>query len=477
MTGPVPLPLVPLAVDVDGTLLMTDLLHESALQFVARHPFQTPRLVGWLMQGKAGLKAQLADRIDPGVAALPLRPEVVALIRAAQAEGRPVYLASASDARLVEALAAHIGGIAGVIGSDGATNMAGDAKAAALVAQFGRGGFDYVGDTAVDLPVWAAARKALVVARSPRLTARAAQVAADTQVVATSQRQLKDYVRALRPHQWAKNSLVFLAMFAGHKLNLHNFMLSALAFVCFCAAASSAYVINDLLDLPGDRAHPRKVRRPFASGALPVLDGVVLAALLMALALALVSVLPPAFMLVLAVYIATTLGYSMVFKRYAIIDVLVLGGLYTIRVIGGVVVIQSSDAQWLLMFSLFLFLCLALVKRCSELVQLRERGIADTPGRGYRVSDLAVLQPMAAAAGYGAVLLSALYVSSNKVARLYEHPKLLWLICPLIMYWISRVLLLSGRGELHDDPVIFAITDRLSWLTAAAVVAVVLVAT
>ncbi|HPU15434.1 MAG TPA: hypothetical protein PK808_05070, partial [Polymorphobacter sp.] len=173
----------------------------------------------------------------------------------------------------------------------------------------------------------------------------------------------------------------------------------------------------------------------------------------------------------------TTLGYSMVFKRYAIIDVLVLGGLYTIRVIGGVVVIQSSDAQWLLMFSLFLFLCLALVKRCSELVQLRERGIADTPGRGYRVSDLAVLQPMAAAAGYGAVLLSALYVSSNKVARLYEHPKLLWLICPLIMYWISRVLLLSGRGELHDDPVIFAITDRLSWLTAAAVVAVVLVAT
>ncbi len=468
---------VPLAVDVDGTLLMTDLLHESALQFVARHPFQTPRLLGWLTQGKAALKAQLADRIDPGVAALPLRPEVVALIRTAQAEGRPVYLASASDARLVEALAERIGGIAGVIGSDGATNMAGDAKAAALVARFGRGGFDYVGDTAVDLPVWAAARKALVVARSPRLAARAAKVAADTQVVATPRRRLKDYVRAMRPHQWAKNSLVFLAMFAGHKLNLSMFVMSVLAFACFCTAASSAYVINDLLDLPGDRAHPRKVRRPFASGALPVRDGLLLATLLMALTLLLVSFLSPTFMLVLAIYIATTLGYSMVFKRHAIIDVIVLGGLYTIRVVGGVVVTDSDDAQWLLMFSLFLFFSLALVKRCSELVQLRERGIADTPGRGYRVGDLAVLQPMATAAGFGAVLVFALYISSSKVVQLYEHPKWLWLICPLIMYWISRVLLLSGRGELHDDPVIFAITDRLSWLTMAAVVAVVLVST
>ncbi|TFU03182.1 UbiA family prenyltransferase [Polymorphobacter arshaanensis] len=466
---------VPLAVDVDGTLLMTDLLHESALQFVARHPFQTPRLFGWLTQGKAALKAQLADRVDPGVAALPLRPEVVALIRTAQAEGRPVYLASASDSRLVEALADHIGGIAGVIGSDGTTNMAGEAKAAQLVARFGRGGFDYVGDTAVDLPVWAAARQALVVARSPRLAALAAQVAADTQVVATPHRRLKDYVRAIRPHQWAKNSLVFLAMFAGHKLSIENLILSTLAFVCFCTAASSAYVVNDLLDLPGDRAHPRKARRPFASGALPVLDGVVLAAAMMALTIGVVSFLPPPFMLVLAVYVATTLGYSMVFKRYAVIDVIVLGGLYTIRVVGGVVVIRSSDAQWLLMFSLFLFLSLAIIKRCSELVQLRERGIADTPGRGYRVSDLAVLQPMAAAAGYGAVLLSALYVSSSKVARLYEHPKWLWLICPFILYWISRVMVLSGRGELHDDPVLFAITDRLSWLTAAAVVAVVLV--
>jgi 4-hydroxybenzoate polyprenyltransferase/phosphoserine phosphatase len=466
---------VPLAVDVDGTLLMTDLLHESALQFVARHPFQTPRLLGWLTQGKAALKAQLADRIDPGVAALPLRPEVVALIRTAQAEGRPVYLASASDARLVEALAVHIGGITGVIGSDGATNMAGDAKAAALVAQFGRGGFDYVGDTAVDLPVWAAARKALVVARSPRLAARAAQVAADTQVVATPQRRLKDYLRAMRPHQWAKNSLVFLAMFAGHKLGLPMFGKSLLAFACFCAAASSAYVINDLLDLPGDRAHPRKLRRPFASGALPVLDGLLLATLLMALTLFLVSFLSPTFMLVLAIYVATTLGYSMLFKRHAIIDVIVLGGLYTIRVVGGVVVTDSDDAQWLLMFSLFLFFSLALVKRCSELVQLRERGIADTPGRGYRVGDLALLQPMATAAGFGAVLVFALYISSSKVIQLYEHPKWLWLICPLIMYWISRVLLLSGRGELHDDPVIFAITDRLSWLTMAAVVAVVLV--
>jgi 4-hydroxybenzoate polyprenyltransferase len=206
-----------------------------------------------------------------------------------------------------------------------------------------------------------------------------------------------------------------------------------------------------------------------------VRDGLLLATLLMALTLFLVSFLSPTFMLVLAIYIATTLGYSMVFKRHAIIDVIVLGGLYTIRVVGGVVVTDSDDAQWLLMFSLFLFFSLALVKRCSELVQLRERGIADTPGRGYRVGDLASLQPMATAAGYGAVLVFALYISSTKVVQLYEHPKWLWMILPLMLFWISRVLLLSGRGEMHDDPVIFALTDRLSWLTMAAIGAVVVV--
>ncbi len=467
---------VPLAVDVDGTLLMTDLLHESALQFVARHPFQTPRLMGWLLRGKAALKAELADRIDPGIDVLPLRDEVVVLIRNAQAEGRPVYLASASDTRLVEQLAARLGGIDGIIGSDGATNMAGSAKAAALVARFGERGFDYVGDGNVDLPVWAAARRALVVARHPRLAARAADVAS-AEVVATPHRRWRDVLRALRPHQWAKNSLVFLAMFAGHKLSLPMFAASLLAFICFCSAASSAYVINDLLDLPGDRVHPRKVRRPFAAGRLAITDGLLLAAALMALTVALASLLPLRFIAVLAIYVVTTLGYSLLFKRHAIIDVIVLGGLYTIRVVGGVVVTDSHDAQWLLMFSLFLFFALAVVKRCSELVLLRERGLATTPGRGYRVSDLAVLQPLAAAAGTGAVLVFALYVSSPKVAPLYRHPDWLWLICPLLLYWLSRVQLLSSRGELHDDPVIFAITDRMSWLTVAAIVAVVLVST
>lgn len=454
---------VALAVDVDGTLVRTDLLHEATLEYVATRPFELPRLFGWLAGGKAAFKSRLADCAVPHLASVPLREETVALIRAAQAEGRPVWLASASDHRYVTNLAERVGGIAGVLATTPERNLAGTHKAAALNETFGRGGYDYVGDMPVDMPVWADARRQYVVAHSAGFERAVLRRFPSAEIIARPRHRPARYLKALRPHQWAKNTLVFLGMIAGHHLDLPTVLATLVAFACFCAAASSAYIINDLLDLAGDRQHPTKCRRPFAAGEVPIVHGIVLSAGLMILAIGMAAMLPWRFLLVLLAYVGATLAYSLVLKRRAIIDVITLGGLYTIRVIGGVVAAGEIQSHWLLMFSLFLFLCLALVKRCSELVMRREAGKQDVPGRGYRVADLALLLPAATASGYAAILIVALYMQSPDVARLYQHPTRLWLLYPLLLYWITRITLLASRNEMHDDPVVFALTDRASW--------------
>lgn len=457
---------VPLVVDVDGTLIRGDLLHEATLQFVATRPLESWKLATWLARGKACLKSELATRVDPGIAAMPLRDEVVAVIDDAVDAGRPVYLASASDRRWVVPIAERIEGIAGVLASDGVVNLAGFAKAEALVARFGEGGFDYVGDARVDFPVWSSARRALLVSHGAGFERSVRRHFPDAVKVADARPSPRAHMRALRPHQWAKNALVFLPVIAGHRLgDPLTLWLALLAFAAFSLAASSAYVLNDLLDIPGDRDHPRKRNRPFAAGSLPVTHGIAMSAVLMVAALCLAGLLTSRFVAVLVCYVILTLAYSLALKRKLLIDVIVLGGLYTIRVMGGVAASGEKQSQWLLMFSLFLFLSLATVKRCSELIARRDAGKSAPPGRGYVIGDLSVLFPLAAAAGYAAVLIVTLYLSSPEIVLLYAHPFRMWLICPLLLYWISRVLVLSSRGEMHDDPVIFALTDRVSWIT------------
>ena len=467
---------VPLIVDVDGTLLRTDLLHEATLQFVARHPFEAWRLLPWLMAGKATLKTSLAGRVNCFAESLPLCDEVVEAIRSAQAAGRSVYLASASDRRYVEAIAERIGGIVGVFATDSDTNFAGASKADQLIAVFGERGYDYIGNGMIDYPVWRSARVPLIVSNGTRFSSRVRRAFPKPIVLAQRTPRLRDYMQALRMHQWAKNVLVFLPLFAGHTLDLESIARTTLAFVCFCLAASSAYIINDLLDIPGDRAHHRKRERPFASGAIPVAHGPPLALLLLAGAIAGAALLPTWFFGVLVLYVVTTLAYSLVLKRKLLIDVIVLGGLYTARVLGGVSAVGVEQSPWLLMFSLFLFLCLAIVKRCSELVALRASGDLDTIGRGYRVEDLYVLLGLAGASGFGAALVVSLYINSPEVQRLYDRPEWLWLICPLLLYWISRFVILSNRGILHDDPVLYALTDKVSWVVGATGAAIVFLA-
>ncbi len=463
----------PLVVDVDGTLIRSDLLIESALQFVAGHPLEVWKLPAWLSAGKSVLKSKLAERVALNVETLPLREATVAWIREAQAQERPVYLASASNERYVEALARQIGGIAGVFATDLATNLAGDRKAARLIEAFGAGGFDYIGDDPVDMPVWRAAGSALAITRTRRFEAEIRRSFATATILERPRPQVRAYLRALRPHQWVKNILIFLPMLSGHLFDATSVLTVFGALACFCAAASSAYLINDLLDLPADREHHRKRNRPFASGAIPLVHGPVMAAALLLFSVAGALALSLPFCLVLLFYIGTTLAYSLVLKRELLIDVITLGGLYTVRVLAGVVVLGTRKSPWLLMFCLFLFLSLAIVKRCSELVVKLGEGKLAVTGRGYRVSDLGVMNALAAAAGFGAVLVFALYIASPDVVALYSHPNYLWLVCPLLLYWVSRLLMLASRGEMHDDPVVFAMTDRTSLLTGLSVAAII----
>ncbi|MEM7689274.1 MAG: UbiA family prenyltransferase [Pseudomonadota bacterium] len=463
---------IPLVVDVDGTLVRGDLLHEATLQLLATNPLQAWRIIPWLARGKAALKEELSARIDPGLDLVPLRQEVLDRVEEARQEGRPVVLASASPRRWIEPLAQRIGG-ADVMASDESTNLAGEAKRSALVKRFGEGGFDYIGDSPADIPVWSSARRKLVIGNGRGIENKVDGAMAIVQDRPSS----KHYLRALRPHQWAKNLLLFLPLVAGHEFfDPKAILASLIAFIAFSVVASSAYIINDLLDLPSDRDHPEKCNRPFATGAVSPLRGIGMSICLIGIGVLISLLLPQPFTAVLGIYLALTLGYSFVLKRQVMIDIIALGGLYTIRVFAGVVALEQTQSTWLFMFSLFLFLSLAAIKRCTELVARREAGKANPPGRGYRIEDIHALFPLAAAAGYGAVLVVALYLSSPDIMVLYSYPERMWLICPILLYWVSRIIVIASRNELHHDPLIFALTDKVSWMVVGLAGLVILVA-
>jgi len=274
-----------------------------------------------------------------------------------------------------------------------------------------------------------------------------------------------------------KNLLVFVPLVMAHRIQeVPLILMAALAFFSFSACASAVYLINDLLDLESDRLHPYKKRRPFASGALPILHGIVLVPILLLTALVLGALLGVEFLAVLAGYFAITFGYSLRFKQIVLIDILVLASLYTVRMIAGGVAVKVEVSPWLLAFSMFFFYSLAAVKRFSELYSARKREKKSLAGRGYRADDLEFMAAMGNGAGFTSVLVLALYVTSNDVTGLYSQPQYLLLICPLLMYWISRIWLLAHRGELHDDPIVFAITDRVSYVVGAISGLVLLVA-
>ena len=450
-----------LCVDLDGTLLRSDLLVETALALLARRPWMLLAMLWWLAGGKARLKREIAARVALEPAHLPWDERVLDLVR--EAEGRHRVLCTASDHRLASLVSLHLGCFDEVIASDGERNLAGSRKASTLVERFGAGGFDYIGNAAPDLHVWAHARGAIVVNAGPGLARQAARATTLLAHLPAEGGGLRSWVRALRLHQWLKNLLVFVPLLASHRVLEPEASLSAgLAFLAFGLVASGVYLLNDLLDLPSDRQHARKRLRPFAAGTLPVLHGLVAAPLLTLAGLALGWLADPLFALVLAGYYALTLAYSLALKRVTMLDVMVLAGLYTVRIIGGAAAIGAGLSFWLLAFSMFVFLSLAMLKRYTELHAMLQQGRQQAAGRGYSVEDLPLLQSLGAAAGYLAVLVLALYIDSPEGAALYRTPEALWLLCPLMLYWISRVWVVAHRGAMHDDPIVFAVRDRVS---------------
>lgn len=465
--------MIPLVLDLDGTIVASDTLIECALRLLASNPLALLRALPLALTNRAAFKHRLATLAHLSPATLPYNQAVLDLAQTARAEGRQIYLATAADSRMAQAVGDHLAIFDGVIASDGQTNLKAETKAQALVARFGRAGFDYAGDTTADLPVWAQARRAIVIAPSPALLAQATRANPNLETLGARlswPARARLLARALRLHQWAKNSLIFVPVLAAHRAQPAVLGQAAIAFLAFSLCASSVYLLNDLLDLPHDRAHATKRRRPFASGALDVRWAAALIPALLATALTAAAALPGAFLSMLAAYYVTTLAYSFVLKRRSVWDVITLAGLYTLRIFAGAAATTIPISPWLLAFSLFLFFCLAVVKRLTELTLfLRTAPVRATlSGRGYGAEDLDMLRSMAASSGYMAVLVLALYINSAEVLPLYRTPSALWVLCPILLFWISRVLMISNRGQMNDDPVIFALRDRVSLLAGLA---------
>jgi 4-hydroxybenzoate polyprenyltransferase/phosphoserine phosphatase len=466
---------IPLVVDLDGTLIRADLLIESFFALLASSPLAALRSLGALRSGKAALKARIADEAILDLHTLPFNETVLDFIRAEKAKGRKIYLASASDQRYLVSLAEHLGLFDGVFGSEPGRNLAGAAKAELLVKEFGRGGFDYAGNADVDLAVWEHARNVVVVNAASGLIAKVHKRFADREVVSLTPRSvsIRHYVKALRAHQWLKNVLVFVPSLAAHHFDLAGLATGVLAFLGFNLCASSVYLLNDMVDLRSDRLHHSKRRRPFASGAVPLHHGLVLQPLLLLGAAGIASALPWRYAVVMAGYYVMTLGYSFYLKRRAIMDVVTLACLYGVRLVAGSAAAAVPLSPWLVAFSIFLFFSLALVKRITELLENIRRNKEDPAGRGYQRTDVPILEAMAAASAYMAVVVMALYVNSPAVTELYRTPHSLWAICVAILIWVSRVLLMTHRGQMHDDPLVFAAKDRFSLATGLIVVAIV----
>jgi len=457
----------PLCVDLDGTLIHTDLLVESALTLLHRNPLYLFCFFWWLAKGKVHLKTQIAQRAGVDASLLPYNHQLLERLHALRTS-RELVLVTASDRRLAEEVAAHLGIFSQVLASDGVTNLSGRRKAALLVQRYGERGFDYAGNETVDLQVWNHSHTAIVVSSSKALPAKASQAAQEVEHIAVLRASPKTWMKALRIHQWIKNTLVFIPLLASHRIfEVGAGVHAVLAFICFGLCASGVYLLNDLLDLEADRAHRSKRHRPFASGRLKLVYGLIAAPLLTIAAFVIAALTtPPSFVGLLAVYVAATLTYSFKAKAVASLDVMFLAGLYTLRIIGGTLAIGSPLSFWLLAFSVFIFLSLAILKRCVELEVLAKAGNQQqAKGRGYVVSDLAVIQPMGVASGYLSVLVLALYISSHASMTLYSKPECLWLVCPCLLYWVTRAWLVAHRGKMLDDPVVFAVTDRTSLIT------------
>lgn len=468
----------PLCVDLDGTLIRTDTLWESVILLLRKKPLDAAFMPMWLLGGKAAFKAQVAARVTLSPGALPYHEGVLELLAAERARGRRIVLVTAANEKIASSVADHLNIFDEVIATTDTRNLRGAEKLNALRTRFA-GGFDYIGDSAADLPVLAAAREAMLVNPSAT-TQRKAEAAGNlTRTIADKGSPLPLMIRAMRPHQWAKNVLLAVPLVTAHRIMDFEAVWSVvLAMIAFSLIASGTYILNDLFDLRADRLHPHKCKRPFASGRLSIKTGIVMSAVLVSAGGAIAALtMSGTFIAYMALYVAVTIGYSLVFKAWMLLDVFVLAGFYTLRIMAGAAAIPVEVSPWLLAFSLFFFLSLAFAKRYAELSARDESEEGRLPGRRYERADMDIVRVIGPTNGYLAVLVFTLYIYSPEVRELYSRPDILWWTCPILIYWVTRVWFLANRRELHHDPVVFALTDAQSYFVGSLLAIVLILAT
>ena len=453
-----------IVVDLDGTLINTDLLIENFFLFVRYFPLQVPLLLFQLLRGKAGFKRYLADAIMPEVSHLPYNHELIAWLKQQYKKGARIVLATASDDRIARNVADYLGIFTDVMGTRN-INLSSHNKRDKLIELFGQQGYEYVGNSKDDLAIWKTASNIHVVNPELGVLTHAAKLGPISTLIVNKPLYLLSLLKALRIHQWAKNLLIFVPLLASHRILEWDLLLAGLlAFIAYGTCASSVYVLNDLLDLPDDRQHPTKCNRPLASGALPIQHALFITPAMLIFGFGISFwMLPIQFTGMLAIYYLLTLAYSLSFKRIVMLDVFTLAILYTVRVIAGAEAMFLYSTFWILTFCMFIFFSLALLKRYTELCRARVKGVVEKiSGRGYFSADLEILASLGCASGYISVVVLALYINESATGNLYHSPEWMWLACPLLLFWLSRAWLLAHRGQMHDDPIIFALSDKIS---------------
>lgn len=467
---------VPLCVDLDGTLIKTDLLLESFLALVKANPLNLFRCFGWLLKGKAHLKAEIAKRVDLDITILPYNEKVLAMLAAERANGRDIHLCTAADQILAFKVSEHLGGFGSVFASDGTVNLSSANKCKKLEEAFGHQGFDYIGDSRDDIAVWKSSRNGYVTSTG-RIFKAALGVNSNVQSIDSNNISIGKVLKAMRVYQWVKNVLVFVPLLTSHRfVDGDAVIASIMAFFAFSLCASSVYLLNDMLDLESDRRHERKRHRPFASGQLSLMTGMILTVVLLAAAVSIAVFLPAKFMLVIACYYLLTLAYSFVLKKLLLVDVFALASLYTSRIMAGGAAAMIPLSSWLIMFSITIFLSLAFLKRYAELDDKQRAGGTSAAGRGYYTEDISILRSFGTSSGYLAVIIMAIYLNSPDSNLLYSHRSALWGVFAALMFWISWMWMEAFKGKMHDDPIVFALKDRTSIAAIGAIILFMLIA-
>ena len=466
-----------IAVDLDGTLIYSDTLYETFLLLLKRNPLYLFLAVFWLLKGRAYLKQQIAQRVTLDASALPYCMSLVEQLQQLKQAGHSLVLVTAANQTIAQNIADHIGIFDAVFGSDGKRNLKSTQKRDFLNVQYGVGQYGYIGNSSADLAIWAAAKWRGVVNASPALHQKACALGEVLLYLPKPSMTAKKWLKVLRVHQYVKNLLIFLPLLLAHDFSSAlDLTRTVLGFVSFSLLASSVYITNDLLDLTADRKHRSKCKRALAAGDVSIPSGVFLSLLCLVAAIILAYFMPVSFRWVLLIYYVITCLYSFGLKRITLIDVYTLAMLYTVRIFAGMAILQQGYSSWFILFSFFFFTSLAFVKRFTELQQFSKQAESVLHGRGYHVDHLLSVKMFGIGSAFAAILVFGLYLNSTQAVMMYRHPTVLYAVCPVLLYWLSRIWLKASEGKVHDDPIVYAIKDHVSYIVVGIIVLIAIVA-